>query len=74
MSAASESFLVSYLRESAVDEGGLRALARVIGISPQTLYDVLAGRPPGRHVRRALAAYLEIPAELVTEWANDVTP
>lgn len=71
MNAATTTLLGAVLRASAVDEGGLRALARIIGISRQSLHHVLAGRVPGKHVIGALARYLEVSSDEVTAWAHE---
>ena len=54
------------------EEGGRRALARRIGISHQTLHELLTGaRVPGRHVRRALASFLGISRDQIAAWARE---
>lgn len=70
MTTGSTTLLAGVLRQCASEEGGIRALCRAIGISPQTLYGLLGGRSPGRHVTRAIAAYLEMPAGSVAAWAT----
>ena len=69
MTTTARSLLGAVLLRCAQEEGGLRALARAIGISPQTLHEVLGGRVPGTHVRRAIATYLAIAPAQVAEWA-----
>ena len=69
--SAPVTLLGAILRESAIDEGSVRGLARRIEISPQTLYGVLHGHVPGRHVCRSIAAYLEISTEQVAAWARE---
>lgn len=69
--SAPATVLGAVLRESAIDEGGIRALARTIGISPQTLYDLLGGHVPSRHVCRTIATYLEITPHQVAAWARE---
>lgn len=54
-----QSLLACVLARCAEEEGGNRALARALGISPQTLHELLRDlRRPGRHVARAIADYL----------------
>jgi len=63
--------LAAILRACAREERGVRALARAVGVSPETLHRVLLGRMPGRHVRRALAAYLGVAPSQVAAWASE---
>jgi len=65
--------LAGVLRACAREEGGVRALARAIAVSPQTIHGLLNGDPPGRHVRRALALYLGVRPEEVAAWAVERT-
>ena len=70
MSASDPTLLAAVLRRCAHEEGGLRALARAIGVSPQTLYELIGGRLPGKHVLRAVALYLEVSPGEVAMWAR----
>ena len=42
-------------------------------LSPQTIYGVLGGGVPGKHVRRVVAAYLGITEDEVTAWAAEAS-
>ena len=54
------SLLAAVLLRCSLEEGGIRPLARRIGLSPQTVYNILGGQEPGKHVARALADYLAV--------------
>jgi len=66
--------LAGVLRACAREEGGVRALARAVGLSPQTIHEVVAGCQPGRHVQRALAIYLGVTPEEIAAWAEERAP
>ena len=62
--------LGAILAKCAEEAGGVRPLARLIGVSHLTVYRLMAAtHQPGRHVRRALAAYLNVSPAEVAEWA-----
>ena len=71
LSAAYGSLLGAIVGKCAEEEGGVRAFARAVGLSRQTVYAVLKGRVPGHHAMRAIAAYLEVTAEHVAAWAME---
>ena len=74
---APQSLLAAVLIRCSREEGGIRALARRMNVSPQTLYNVIGGREPGRHVLRAICDYLaerppdtELTVDTVRSWAR----
>ena len=53
------------------EEGGVRGLARAVGMSPQTCYDLIAGkRQPMLHLSRSIARYLGITPKAVLAWSR----
>ena len=59
------------------EEGGIRGLARRIGLSPQTIYNILGGQVPGKHVAWAIVEYLavrppdaDLSVDTVQAWAR----
>ena len=73
MTRTTKPLLGGVLLTCATEAGGIRPLARLVGVSHLTLYRLMAGtHQPGRHVRRALAAYLNVTPEEVAEWAGTV--
>lgn len=74
--------LAAVLMRCAEEEGGVRALARALGISPQTLHDLIAGRRrPGKHVSSVIAGYLRgaepvegtVTADIVRGWSSQAS-
>ena len=74
-----DTHLAAVLRQCVIEDRSVTALARADGISRQAVHDLLAGtRLPGRHVARALAAYLSarprdddgVRADAVRDWAE----
>ncbi len=71
------SVLAEVLRRCAEEEaGGMTGLAETIGIGRSTMYLVLEGWVPGKHVALALARYLSsedgtVTAAEVQAWARD---
>ena len=73
-----KTLLGSILRTCATEVGGVRPLARAIGVSHESVYAVIRGtRTPSRLVARAIADYLAgrdheadgVTAETVREWS-----
>ena len=67
------------LLRCAREEGSVRALARALGLSPQTVYELVKGeREPAKHAARAISDFLggrqrhldEFTADRVIEWAG----
>ena len=77
MSPAPQTLLAAILVRCSREEGGIRALARRMNLSPQTIYNVVGGREPGKHVARAIVDYLaerppdtELSVDTVRSWAR----
>ena len=67
------------LLRCAREEGSVRALARALGLSPQTVYELVKGeRAPAKHAARAIGDFLggrqrhldDFNADRVIEWSK----
>ena len=68
-----DTLLGAILRRCAEEEGGLRALARMLDVSPQSLYDVMGGRVPGKYLGRVVAGYLGVTPDQIAAWATETS-
>ena len=52
------SLLGAILHRCAVEEGGVRALSRMLDLSPETVYRIIKGHAPAKHAARSISDFL----------------